>query len=129
MNTNTIPFPGVNTNTNNASSISLSSQVSNGNNLTGNADLEYTTYLKSVIQNSLENSLNNTNVLKPYRKVYINPKCSVCWNIFGEGTVAVVLPCGHMFHEECVLQWAKNHRVYECPCPQCRCPFFAKSGN
>ena len=43
-------------------------------------------------------------------------KCLVCQFQYEEGETIRVLPCGHMFHDECVDQWlsTKDH------CPYCR---------
>jgi len=96
-----------------------------------NSSVEYTSYLKSVIQKSLEESLNNTNVLKPYRKVYLEKKCSVCWNLFKFEEIACVLPCGHMLHEDCIKTWAERQKYskFDCPCPTCKKSFLAQCGN
>jgi len=95
--------------------------------------LEYTAYLKTVIQKSLEESLNNTNVLKPYRKVFLEKKCAVCWSQFSfesETDVVVVLPCGHMMHETCIKEWAETQASkFDCPCPKCKNSFLAQCGN
>ncbi|KAF5837924.1 hypothetical protein DUNSADRAFT_3701, partial [Dunaliella salina] len=44
--------------------------------------------------------------------------CSVCLSLFGAGEVAVELPCGHDFHEGCILPWLQDHHT----CPTCRGP-------
>ena len=105
----------------------------------GSPSLEYTAYLKTVIQKSLEESLTNTNVLKPYRKVFLEKKCAVCWSKFNFDyneietgkEIVVVLPCGHMMHENCIKEWANTQRVskFDCPCPKCKCSFLAQCGN
>lgn len=102
------------------------------------SSVEYSSYLKSVIQKSLEESLNNTNVLKPYRKVFLEKKCAVCWNPFKlefsqeeVSEVTVVLPCGHMMHENCIKEWIERQKVsrFDCPCPKCKKSFLAQCGN
>jgi hypothetical protein len=95
--------------------------------------IEYTSYLKTVIQKSLEESLNNTNILKPYWKVFLEKKCAVCWSPFDfEGNSdVVVLPCGHMMHENCIKEWSEKQKVskFDCPCPKCKKTFLAQRGN
>ena len=96
--------------------------------------LEYTAFLKTVIQKSLEESLNNTNVLKPYRKVFLEKKCSICWKPFeienDKSEIVVVLPCGHMMHESCIKTWSENQTSkFDCPCPKCKNSFLAQCGN
>lgn len=88
--------------------------------------MEYTTYLKSVIQKALEDSLNNTNALKPYRKVFLEPNCLICLSTFEDE--AVVLPCGHMMHEDCIKKWNEQRKM-DPKCPKCNRSFLAKCGN
>lgn len=40
--------------------------------------------------------------------------CNICTDVIGEG--AGVLPCGHVFHSNCVDTWLSEHNT----CPQCR---------
>ena len=42
--------------------------------------------------------------------------CSVCTEAYEEGAVVTTLPCGHMFHSECVVPWLRRR----CTCPTCR---------
>ena len=45
------------------------------------------------------------------------PECSVCKDEFELDDAAVVkMPCSHLFHEECLLPWLKEHNS----CPSCR---------
>ena len=44
------------------------------------------------------------------------PECSICLTEINEGQNTVLLPCGHMFHDECVTKWLKIHNT----CPLCR---------
>jgi len=51
-------------------------------------------------------------------------RCSVCIEDFRVGECGVViLPCGHLFHEECLLPWLKEHNT----CPVCRHELPAES--
>ena len=43
-------------------------------------------------------------------------RCSVCLTSFKEGETVSKLPCNHLFHTECVLQWLSENRT----CPNCR---------
>ncbi|QDZ24835.1 RING-type domain-containing protein [Chloropicon primus] len=47
---------------------------------------------------------------------YQTTDCSVCMEAFEEGDRIRELPCGHMFHLECVDEWLKLHPS----CPICR---------
>ncbi|KAK6081067.1 hypothetical protein SCUP515_03209 [Seiridium cupressi] len=43
-------------------------------------------------------------------------ECTICIDDMTLGDEAVVLPCKHWFHEECVVLWLKEHNT----CPICR---------
>ena len=44
------------------------------------------------------------------------PNCCICQNEIELGKETVLLPCGHMYHWECCLQWLKTNNT----CPICR---------
>ncbi|GMH07301.1 hypothetical protein Nepgr_009141 [Nepenthes gracilis] len=46
-------------------------------------------------------------------------RCAVCLEDFEPRCELTVTPCGHMFHEECIVPWAKSHGQ----CPVCRSVF------
>ena len=43
-------------------------------------------------------------------------ECSITQETFAPGDVAVILPCGHAFKEDPIVQWLKAHNT----CPDCR---------
>ncbi|CAM9261692.1 unnamed protein product [Phaeothamnion confervicola] len=43
-------------------------------------------------------------------------ECSVCLMGFEEGVNCFLLPCGHIFHAECITLWLENHAS----CPVCK---------
>ncbi|OTB06339.1 hypothetical protein M426DRAFT_9826 [Hypoxylon sp. CI-4A] len=43
-------------------------------------------------------------------------ECTICIDEMKEGDEAIVLPCKHWFHEQCVVLWLKQHNT----CPICR---------
>lgn len=43
------------------------------------------------------------------------PHCSICLGEYEEGEKLVQLPCGHIYHEDCVGSWTTNHTR----CPLC----------
>lgn len=43
-------------------------------------------------------------------------ECAVCADAFCAGATAVVMPCAHVFHEDCLLPWLKRRAT----CPLCR---------
>lgn len=44
------------------------------------------------------------------------PECSICFSDFMIDEELPELPCKHVFHEQCLLQWFKYTRT----CPLCR---------
>ena len=44
------------------------------------------------------------------------PNCCICLSEIGKGQETVLLPCGHMFHWKCCLNWLKKNNT----CPMCR---------
>lgn len=47
--------------------------------------------------------------------------CSICLSDFCKGEKVSVLPCGHVFHYQCIVPWlGKQSKV----CPVCRLPFY-----
>jgi hypothetical protein len=45
-------------------------------------------------------------------------ECTVCFEWIEEGENAMVTPCGHFFHQECLTRWMNEHMI----CPFCRHP-------
>jgi len=44
------------------------------------------------------------------------PTCSICLAEIEQGAETVLIPCGHLFHDPCVVKWLKIHNT----CPVCR---------
>jgi hypothetical protein len=47
-----------------------------------------------------------------------NDNCAICQDELVEGVTELVLPCGHCFHEDCIIPWLERSRS----CPNCRKP-------
>lgn len=44
------------------------------------------------------------------------PNCCICIDNIELGVKTILLPCGHMFHSDCILTWLKKNNT----CPMCR---------
>lgn len=44
------------------------------------------------------------------------PNCTICLADLNKDQEAVLIPCGHLFHSDCALQWLNQHNT----CPVCR---------
>ena len=49
--------------------------------------------------------------------------CSVCLVEYENGEVISQLPCGHAFHEQCIVEWLQIQAI----CPLCRGVFDASN--
>ena len=58
-----------------------------------------------------------------------HPLCSICWADYDGRDQAVVLPCGHVFGEECVIAWASGVTPMgrHNGCPYCRAELLPPS--
>lgn len=49
-------------------------------------------------------------IINPHK----NDTCSICLDIFNpEDSVVLLVVCGHVFHENCIMDWLK--KKYSCP--------------
>lgn len=42
--------------------------------------------------------------------------CSICQEVIGDADKAVLVPCLHQFHKQCIDTWTQDHNT----CPECR---------
>lgn len=50
-------------------------------------------------------------------------ECPICLEMYSRGTLLCALPCGHTFHEACVMAWLlRDHHS----CPSCRWPAYKR---
>eukprot|EP00440_Ansanella_granifera_P000972 gb/GFBE01001049.1/.p1 GENE.gb/GFBE01001049.1/~~gb/GFBE01001049.1/.p1 ORF type:complete len:388 (+),score=50.01 gb/GFBE01001049.1/:1-1164(+) len=52
-------------------------------------------------------------------------ECLCCLSDMGPDDVVALLPCGHVFHEECIVSWAVSGTTAADTCPLCRLSFRA----
>ena len=50
-------------------------------------------------------------------------QCSICTELFEKDSVISAVPCGHTFHDHCLLRWGSQSKT----CPQCRVRFTMKN--
>ncbi|CAJ1967037.1 unnamed protein product [Cylindrotheca closterium] len=46
-----------------------------------------------------------------------NRECCICLETISLGNKVTRIPCAHIFHQECIVDWLSNHH---CTCPVCR---------
>ncbi|MFH1461914.1 MAG: pentapeptide repeat-containing protein [bacterium] len=56
------------------------------------------------------------------KKVFEDNTCQICLEEFVENTEIAMLPCGHIFHVECISKWFSQK--YECPLCRFRTNWF-----
>jgi hypothetical protein len=52
----------------------------------------------------------------PDKQTLEYPACSVCLTDIAKDEDTVLVPCGHMFHDQCIMKWLEMHSS----CPVCR---------
>lgn len=53
------------------------------------------------------------------------PTCSICLGEYEKGEKLISLPCGHVFHEDCIKSWTEHNTR----CPLCNADLTEVSGN
>jgi len=53
---------------------------------------------------------------KPQEKNLEPPTCAVCCEHISLGMKGMFMPCGHIYHPDCLKPWLENHNT----CPVCR---------
>ena len=76
---------------------------------------------KKPVAEKLVNKLKKFPLTKKYCKKNKNgkfelPSCCICLTEIQKGEETVLLPCGHMFHWKCCLNWLNENNT----CPMCR---------
>lgn len=68
------------------------------------------------VENDVLNALNEF-PLEGVQKMPADKKnCVICLTDFQEGDKAIILPCTHLFHSECIRNWFQRNNT----CPICK---------
>ena len=76
---------------------------------------------KSGVKDGILGKLKKFKLTKKYCKADKDgkvelPSCCICLSEIGKGKETIMLPCAHMFHSKCCLNWLKDNNT----CPMCR---------
>ncbi len=50
--------------------------------------------------------------------------CSICLTGYADDKTCTMLPCGHIFHRECISGWLQSGRTAGGDCPMCKEPIL-----
>ena len=68
------------------------------------------------IKNDLLNVLPESKIADINKLNEENKKCLICLEEYVNNDNVIYLPCFHIFHKNCIIQWIKNHAI----CPLCK---------
>lgn len=71
---------------------------------------------KEVIKNLKRFKMNEEYCKKDEKSNLEYPTCSVCLTELSKGDETVLIPCGHLYHDQCITKWLDMHNT----CPVCR---------
>ena len=63
----------------------------------------------------------------PGMQVICEAACICCLEEFQPNSQVAILPCGHMYHEECIARWSIA-RAFRASCPSCRVRYDDSAG-
>lgn len=74
-------------------------------------------FINSLFKEETPHSSGTSNM--PERVIPLKPSqdCAIC--LLSLESPIEQLPCGHMFHQKCILKWIKLKQIF-CECPTCR---------
>jgi hypothetical protein len=71
---------------------------------------------REVLEKLKRFKMNQDYCKKDEKNILEYPACSICLTEIEEGAETVLMPCGHLYHDPCVVKWLKMHNT----CPVCR---------
>ena len=77
---------------------------------------------EDILNELPETQIEDVNKLDPEKKnciIKLDPEkknCIICLEDFKNGDKAIILPCIHLFHNECIKNWLKTQNT----CPICK---------
>ena len=77
---------------------------------------KYAKVEENIIDKLNHFKMNNNHCKKNENGEYEFPKCSICLVEINEGMDSILLPCEHIFHDNCLIHWLTMHKT----CPLCR---------
>jgi hypothetical protein len=70
---------------------------------------------RTLLRNLKKLNMNEKYCKKDKNKIEY-PSCSVCISDIRKNEETILLPCGHMYHSKCIMEWLKENNT----CPVCR---------
>ena len=88
----------------------------NMNNMNNNLLMNPMNNMNQGLDQNTINNLNITNINDVSKMKEDNKNCVICLEDFKNGDVVIYLPCLHVFHKDCLLEWFRGHDF----CPLCK---------
>lgn len=63
-----------------------------------------------------KNKIKNLSKSKFNKMINVENFCSICWYEYNINEKICILPCNHIFHTKCIIEWSKRKKE----CPFCR---------
>ena len=80
---------------------------------------------KEAIERLTKFKMNEKYCKKNDKGVMEQPTCSVCLSDINMEEETILVPCGHLFHCQCILDWFKQNNT----CPVCRFELPSQRNN
>ena len=70
-----------------------------------------------IFENALSNINFEENNISEVNNEDENEICKICFEKINMNTTKILLPCGHSYHKECIVEWFREGRN---ECPECK---------